>query len=152
MCVCKHDPLATGAGVRVKTTLVLNQRGPSHHIVTKRLFPEYDGDCALSLKQVISSTLSWYNIIEDEYDAAEIKTSNPSWSEHSIRVSRAFAAYSARACRRLGRVTRASINEITLGKRALTPDTAFRLAKLFNTTADFWMGLQTNLHMWGNAS
>ncbi len=45
-------------------------------------------------------------------------------------------------------VARTRINEIVLGKRALTPDTAFRLAKFFNTTADFWIGLQTNFDMW----
>lgn len=45
-------------------------------------------------------------------------------------------------------VTRVRVNEIILGKRSVTPDTAFRLAKFFNTTADFWMGLQTNYDMW----
>lgn len=45
-------------------------------------------------------------------------------------------------------VTRVRINEIILGKRSVTPDTAFRLAKYFNTTADFWIGLQTNYDMW----
>jgi len=45
-------------------------------------------------------------------------------------------------------VTRVRINEIILGKRSITPDTAFRLAKFFNTTADFWIGLQTNFDMW----
>ena len=45
-------------------------------------------------------------------------------------------------------VTRVRINEIILGKRSVTPDTAFRLAKFFNTTAEFWMGLQTNYDMW----
>lgn len=45
-------------------------------------------------------------------------------------------------------VTRVRINEIILGKRSITPDTAFRLAKLFNTTADFWIGLQNNVDMW----
>jgi addiction module HigA family antidote len=45
-------------------------------------------------------------------------------------------------------VTRVRVNEIILGKRSITPDTAFRLAKLFNTTADFWMGLQVNFDMW----
>lgn len=45
-------------------------------------------------------------------------------------------------------VARTRLTEIILGKRALTPDVAFRLAKLFNTTAEFWMGLQTNLDMW----
>ena len=45
-------------------------------------------------------------------------------------------------------VTRVRINEIILGKRAITPDTAFRLAKFFNTTADFWINLQVNIDMW----
>jgi len=45
-------------------------------------------------------------------------------------------------------VARTRINEIILGKRSLTPDTAFRLAKFFNTTADFWIGLQMNWDMW----
>ena len=45
-------------------------------------------------------------------------------------------------------VTRVRINEIILGKRAVTPDTAFRLARFFNTTPEFWIGLQTNLDMW----
>ena len=45
-------------------------------------------------------------------------------------------------------VTRVRINEIILGKRSITPDTAFRFAKLFNTTADFWIGLQNNVDMW----
>ena len=45
-------------------------------------------------------------------------------------------------------ITRVRINEIILGKRSITPDTAFRLAKFFNTTPEFWIGLQTNLDMW----
>jgi addiction module HigA family antidote len=34
------------------------------------------------------------------------------------------------------------INEIVLGKRAITADTALRLARYFNTTDRFWMNLQ----------
>ena len=45
-------------------------------------------------------------------------------------------------------ITRVRINEIILGKRSLTPDTAFRLARFFNTTPEFWIGLQTNFDMW----
>ena len=45
-------------------------------------------------------------------------------------------------------VTRVRINEIILGKRSVTPDTAFRLAKYFNTTPDFWINLQMNVDMW----
>ena len=45
-------------------------------------------------------------------------------------------------------VTRVRINEIILGKRSITPDTAFRLSKCFNTTPDFWLNLQNNLDLW----
>jgi addiction module HigA family antidote len=36
------------------------------------------------------------------------------------------------------------INEIALGKRAVTADTALRLAKYFGTSAKFWLGLQAD--------
>jgi len=36
------------------------------------------------------------------------------------------------------------INEIVLGKRAITADTALRLAKYFGTSAKFWLGLQVD--------
>ena len=34
------------------------------------------------------------------------------------------------------------INEIVLGKRAITPDTALRLARYFKMSERFWLGLQ----------
>ena len=34
------------------------------------------------------------------------------------------------------------INEIVLGKRSVTADTALRLARFFGTSAEFWLGLQ----------
>ncbi|WAC08410.1 MAG: HigA family addiction module antitoxin [Thermodesulfobacteriota bacterium] len=34
------------------------------------------------------------------------------------------------------------INEIVLGKRSVTADTALRLAKFFGASAEFWLGLQ----------
>lgn len=34
------------------------------------------------------------------------------------------------------------INEIVLGKRRITADTAYRLAKYFNMSPKFWLGLQ----------
>ena len=36
------------------------------------------------------------------------------------------------------------INEIVLGKRAISADTALRLAKAFGTSESFWMGLQAD--------
>ena len=36
------------------------------------------------------------------------------------------------------------INEIVLGKRAVTADTALRLARYFGTSEQLWMGLQAD--------
>ena len=35
------------------------------------------------------------------------------------------------------------INEIVLGKRAITADTALRLSRFFGNSPQFWMGLQS---------
>ena len=40
------------------------------------------------------------------------------------------------------RVPPRRVNEIVLGKRSLTPDTALRLARYFGTSERFWLGLQ----------
>jgi addiction module HigA family antidote len=40
------------------------------------------------------------------------------------------------------RVPARRINEIVLGKRKITADTALRLARYFGTSAQFWLGLQ----------
>jgi addiction module HigA family antidote len=39
------------------------------------------------------------------------------------------------------------INEIVLGKRAITPDTALRLGKYFGISAQFWLNLQTRFDL-----
>ena len=39
------------------------------------------------------------------------------------------------------------INEIVLGKRGITADTALRLAKFFGTSAEFWLGLQSQFDL-----
>lgn len=36
------------------------------------------------------------------------------------------------------------INEIVLGKRSVSADTALRLARFFGTSAQFWLGLQSD--------
>lgn len=40
------------------------------------------------------------------------------------------------------RVPAPRINDIVREKRAITPDTALRLARYFNTSAEFWLNLQ----------
>ena len=40
------------------------------------------------------------------------------------------------------------LNELIRGKRALTPDTALRLARVLGMPADFWLGLQLDWDLW----
>jgi antitoxin HigA-1 len=42
------------------------------------------------------------------------------------------------------RVPARRINEIVLGKRRITADTALRLSRFFGNSARFWLGLQTD--------
>lgn len=39
------------------------------------------------------------------------------------------------------------INEIVLGKRGVTADTALRLARYFGTSPQFWLGLQKDYEL-----
>ena len=45
-------------------------------------------------------------------------------------------------------VSRRTINEIVNEKRSLSADLAHRLARLFDTTPDFWLGLQQDVDLW----
>lgn len=40
------------------------------------------------------------------------------------------------------------VNEIINGKRAVSADTALRLARLFGTSAELWLGLQQAVDLW----
>ena len=40
------------------------------------------------------------------------------------------------------------VNSLTNGKRGVTPETALLLARFFETTAEFWMNLQTKYDLW----
>jgi addiction module HigA family antidote len=40
------------------------------------------------------------------------------------------------------------LNEIIRGKRAVTSDTALRLARVLGMSADFWLGLQLDWDLW----
>jgi addiction module HigA family antidote len=41
------------------------------------------------------------------------------------------------------RVSRSRVNDITLGRRAISADTALRLSRYFGTTPEFWINLQS---------
>lgn len=45
------------------------------------------------------------------------------------------------------RVPAPRINDIVRERRAITPDTALRLARFFDTTAQFWINLQSSFDL-----
>lgn len=45
-------------------------------------------------------------------------------------------------------VSRLSVSELLLEKRALTPDMAIRIGKLTNTTPESWLRMQDALTLW----
>ena len=49
--------------------------------------------------------------------------------------------------KRLG-VSRLSVSELLLEKRAMSPDMAVRVGRLTNTTPDSWLRMQTALDLW----
>ena len=49
--------------------------------------------------------------------------------------------------KRLG-VSRLSVSELLLCKRALSPDMAMRIARLTNTTAESWLRMQAAVDLW----
>jgi len=48
---------------------------------------------------------------------------------------------------RLG-VSRRTINELVSEKRSVSADMAHRLARFFDTTPEFWLGLQQDMDLW----
>jgi len=45
-------------------------------------------------------------------------------------------------------VSRRTVNELCTGKRAVTVDTALMLAKVFESTPDFWLNMQRRNDIW----
>jgi len=48
---------------------------------------------------------------------------------------------------RLG-ITRVRLNEVLLGKRSISVDTAIRLARFFGTTVEYWLKMQNDVLLW----
>lgn len=45
-------------------------------------------------------------------------------------------------------VSRQTVNELLREKRALSPDMALRLARLFGNSPEFWINAQSTLDLW----
>lgn len=48
-------------------------------------------------------------------------------------------------------VSRQSVNELLRERRAVSPEMALRLGKLFGTSPEFWLNLQRNVDLWDAA-
>jgi antitoxin HigA-1 len=49
-------------------------------------------------------------------------------------------------------VSRRTISEIVHERRGITPDIAFRLARVFNSTPELWMRMQQAVDLWETES
>jgi len=85
-----------------------------------------------------------------KFDARTI-TRDPSWLGPSIHPGemlqeeflKPLGLTQAEAARQLG-MSLNRLNELVLGKRGVTADTALRLARRFKTTPQLWMHLQAD--------
>ena len=59
--------------------------------------------------------------------------------EYDLTVSRLAAAVG---------VSRQTINELIRGRRAVSPEMALRLARLFGNTPEFWLNAQRTVDLW----
>jgi antitoxin HigA-1 len=48
-------------------------------------------------------------------------------------------------------VSRQTVNELLRGRRALSPEMALRLSRLFGNTAEFWLNAQRAVDLWDAA-
>jgi addiction module HigA family antidote len=48
-------------------------------------------------------------------------------------------------------VSRQSMNELLRERRAVSPEMALRLGKLFRTSPEYWLNLQRNVDLWDAA-
>lgn len=82
---------------------------------------------------------------------AKIITRDPAWLGPAIHPGemlheeflKPMGLTQAEAARQLG-MSLNRLNELVLGKRGVTADTALRLARRFNTTPQLWMHLQAD--------
>lgn len=49
------------------------------------------------------------------------------------------------------KVSRQSINELLRGRRAVSPEMALRLSRLFGNSAEFWLNAQRAVDLWDAA-
>ncbi len=83
--------------------------------------------------------------------AARIITRDPAWLGPAIHPGemlleeflKPLGLTQAETARQLGMSVN-RLNELVLGKRGITADTALRLARRFHTTPQFWMHLQAD--------
>ena len=48
-------------------------------------------------------------------------------------------------------VSRQSVNELLRGRRAVSPEMALRLARLFRNSPEFWLNAQRSVDLWDAA-
>ena len=58
-----------------------------------------------------------------------------------------YGLTTSRLAKALG-VSRQTVNELLRGRRAMSPEMALRLARLFGNSAEFWLNAQRAVDLW----
>jgi antitoxin HigA-1 len=105
------------------------------------------GDCVSGLSTMIFMIWNWCNIIEGGEMLPRNRRPTPPGEILRHEFLEPLGLSQKELATALS-ITRVRLSEILRGKRSITPDTAFRLARFFDTTPEFWLGLQTDLSLW----
>lgn len=105
--------------------------------------------------------MKWRFVIAAEWTSGKVATMTPDLDTmllisrkptHPGEVLREefmpdFGLSTSSLAERLG-VSRQTVNELVHERRAVSPDMALRLARLFGTTPQYWLNLQRNVDLW----
>jgi len=107
------------------------------------------GACAFDLTVVTRGTLRlWITTEEIAMDTLPVNGMRPIHPGEVLREEFLNPyGLSGHALAMALQVPAPRINDIIRERRAITVDTALRLAKFFGTSAEFWLGLQTDYDM-----
>ena len=128
------------SGSRVSWSLGQSQKAGTRHRCRGT------GGSRSSLK--LETLLEWiWRIITDEEPARPETQTHPPGRGIAGRCAAALKMSQTELARRLG-VSRLSVSELLLEKRALSADMAVRLGKLTNTAPESWLRMQSALDLW----
>ncbi len=117
----------------------------------ERLKGDRTGRYSIRINDQYRVTFRWERAVMPMKSASKTITRQPDWLGPAVAPGeilleeylKPLGLGQVEAARRLG-ISLNRLNEIVLGKRAITADTALRLGRLLKTSAQLWMRLQAD--------